>query len=350
VARVEAEPGRSAAAGPEAGQTALLAVEDLRVEFAARRPVRAVRGLSYVIGPGESLGLVGESGSGKSVSALSILRLLPERVARITAGRAVFQGRDLLSLSRADIEDIRGDRVAMVFQDPLIYLNPVLTVGEQVAESLERHRGLTRREGLDRAEALLRQVGIPNARQRLADYPHQFSGGMRQRAMIAMALACDPSLLIADEPTTALDVTIQAQILDLLQSLRDEKRMALLLITHDLGVVAGITDRIAVMYAGRIVETGPTEAILAAPRHPYTAGLLRSLPRLDRPRQAALTPIEGSPPDLASDLVGCPFRPRCGRALDRCATEYPPLEPIATGHGLACWSPVPLDPGPGLTA
>jgi oligopeptide/dipeptide ABC transporter ATP-binding protein len=329
-----------------AGQAPLLAVEDLRVEFAARRPVRAVRGLTYAIGPGEALGLVGESGSGKSVSALSILRLLPEKAARITAGRAVFEGRDLLSLSRADIEDIRGDRVAMVFQDPLIYLNPVLTVGEQVAESLERHRGLTRRQGLDRAEALLRLVGIPNARQRLADYPHQFSGGMRQRAMIAMALACDPLLLIADEPTTALDVTIQAQILDLLRSLRDEKHMALLLITHDLGVVAGITDRIAVMYAGRIVETGPTAAILAVPRHPYTAGLLRSLPRLDRPRQAALTPIEGSPPDLASELVGCPFRPRCARAIDRCATEDPPLEMIVPGHGLACWSPVPPAAGP----
>jgi oligopeptide/dipeptide ABC transporter ATP-binding protein len=328
-------------AGDDGPVLPLLAVDGLRVEFVGRRPVRAVRGLSYTIAPGEALGLVGESGSGKSVSALSLLRLLPEQAARITSGRAIFEGRDLVSLSRAQLEDVRGDRIAMVFQDPLVYLNPVLTIGDQVAESLQRHRGLTRADGLDRAEGLLRLVGIPNARQRLGDFPHQFSGGMRQRAMIAMALACDPLLLIADEPTTALDVTIQAQILDLLRSLRDEKHMALLLITHDLGVVAGITDRVAVMYAGRIVETGPTTSILAAPRHPYTAGLLRSLPRIDRPRQAALTPIEGSPPDLASTLVGCPFRPRCARAIERCATDDPPLVPIGPGQALACWSPVP---------
>jgi oligopeptide/dipeptide ABC transporter ATP-binding protein len=320
----------------------LLAVEDLRVEFVGRRPVHAVRGLSYAIAPGEALGLVGESGSGKSVSALSLLRLLPAKAAMITAGRVLFQGRDLISLGSRELEDVRGDRVAMVFQDPLVYLNPVLTVGEQIAESLERHRGMSRRAGMDRAEELLVLVGIPSPRQRLRDYPHQFSGGMRQRAMIAMALACDPVLLIADEPTTALDVTIQAQILDLLRSLRDEKHMALLLITHDLGVVAGITDRVSVMYAGRIVETGPTGSLLAMPRHPYTAGLLRSLPRVDRPRQAALTPIEGSPPDLSSTLVGCPFRPRCARAIDRCATEDPPLATIGDGRELACWSPVPV--------
>jgi oligopeptide/dipeptide ABC transporter ATP-binding protein len=335
-----AEPAFGGAADPT---RPLLAVEDLRVEFVGRRPVHAVRGLTYSIAPGEAIGLVGESGSGKSVSALSLLRLLPEKAARITSGRALFEGQDLIALSAGRLEDIRGDRVAMVFQDPLVYLNPVLTVGVQIAESLERHRGLSRREAMARAEALLALVGIPSPRQRLSDYPHQFSGGMRQRAMIAMALACDPVLLIADEPTTALDVTIQAQILDLLQSLRDENGMALLLITHDLGVVAGITDRVCVMYAGRIVEVGATASILATPRHPYTAGLLRSLPRVDRPRQAALTPIEGSPPDLSASLVGCPFRPRCARAIDRCATEDPPLVALEDGRGLACWSPMPAD-------
>jgi oligopeptide/dipeptide ABC transporter ATP-binding protein len=328
-------------AGPSRRSGPLLHVEDLRVEFLGRRPVHAVRGLTYTIGPGEAVGLVGESGSGKSVSALSLLRLLPEKAARITSGRAVFQGRDLLAMSPSELEDVRGDRVAMVFQDPLIYLNPVLTVGEQVAESLQRHRGLARSEALGRAEELLALVGIPNARGRLRDFPHQFSGGMRQRAMIAMALACDPLLLIADEPTTALDVTIQAQILDLLRTLRDEKGMALLLITHDLGVVAGVTDRVAVMYAGRVVEAGPTGPLLAAPRHPYTAGLLRSLPRVDRPRQSALTPIEGAPPDLSATLVGCPFRPRCARAVERCATDDPPLVASDAGRALACWSPLP---------
>ncbi|MFO1539657.1 MAG: ABC transporter ATP-binding protein, partial [Chloroflexota bacterium] len=268
----------------------LLAVADLRVEFAGARPVRAVRGLGYTVGPGEAIGLVGESGSGKSVSALSLLRLLPEKAARITSGTAVFEGTDLLTVPRPQLEDIRGRRIGFVFQDPLVFLNPVLTVGEQIAEPLRRHRGATRAEAADRAADLLTQVGIPNARARLHDFPHQLSGGMRQRAMIAMSLACDPALLIADEPTTALDVTIQAQILDLLRRLRRERGMALLLITHDLGVVAGVTDRLVVMYAGRAVETGPTRDVLRAPRHPYTAGLLRSLPRLDLPRQVELTP------------------------------------------------------------
>ncbi len=320
----------------------LLLVEDLRVEFVGRRTVRAVRGLSYQLAAGEALGLVGESGSGKSVSALSLLRLLPEQATRVTATHVEFQGRELTSLSTSQLEDIRGDRIGFVFQDPLVYLNPVLTVGEQIGESLRRHRGASKAEAMARGAVLLTQVGIPDAASRLKDYPHQFSGGMRQRAMIAMALACDPVLLIADEPTTALDVTIQAQILDLLRQLRQEQGMALLIITHDLGVVAGIADRLAVMYAGRIVETGPTEVVLAQPRHPYTVGLLRSLPRLDRPRQAALTPIEGSPPDLASDIVGCPFRPRCGRAIDRCATEDPPLVTIdRPDRSVACWSPTP---------
>jgi len=322
---------------------ALLDVRDLRVEFAAKRPVHAVRGLTYSIAPGEALGLVGESGSGKSVSALALLGLLPKRTARVSGTSAAFDGVDLLRAGDRALETIRGRRIGMVFQDPLASLNPVLTVGEQLSEPLRRHRGKRGRAARLRSIELLEMVGIPGAPRRISDYPHQFSGGMRQRAMIAMALSCEPALLIADEPTTALDVTIQAQILDLLRRLRTELGMALLLITHDLGVVAGITDRIAVMYAGRIVETGSTRDLLAAPTHPYTAGLLRSLPRLDRPRQRELTPIEGSPPDLASDLVGCPFRPRCPRALGICATVDPPLAPIeaAPGRLVACHSPVP---------
>ena len=331
---------------PELSKMPLLTVADLRVEFrSSERTVRAVRGLSYSMEPGEALGIVGESGCGKSVSALALQRLLPETSAQITAGRVVFEGEDLTTVSPERIQDIRGGRIGMIFQDPLAFLNPVLTVGEQIAESLRRHRGMDGGAATRRAEELLTLVGIPNATQRVKDYPHQFSGGMRQRAMIAMALACDPVLLIADEPTTALDVTIQAQILDLIRRLRQEQGMALLLITHDLGVVAGITDRIAVMYAGRIVETGSTRDLLKRPRHPYTEGLLRSLPRIDRPRALELTPIEGAPPDLAADLVGCPFRPRCSRAVDRCATEDPPLvadQPVGDDpRELACWSPVP---------
>jgi len=320
--------------GPRPG-TPLLAVHDLRVEFAGRgRVVRAVRGLSYDISPGETVGLVGESGSGKSVSALSLLGLLPKRVGRVTAGSAVFQGEDLLHLPEDRLRKIRGARIAMIFQDPLSSLNPVLTIGRQITEAIETHRGVSARDAKKRAVELLELVGIPGPASRINDYPHQFSGGMRQRAMIAMALSCEPSLLIADEPTTALDVTIQAQILELLRRLRTELGMAVLLITHDLGVVAGFADRLAVMYAGRLVELGPTETVLADPAHPYTIGLLRSLPRLDRPRQAALTPIEGSPPDLASNLEGCPFAPRCAWRLDRCWTDDPPLV-LAGGERLA---------------
>ncbi len=336
-----AEAPLAGPAAPLEGPGALLDVRDLRVEFAAKRPVQAVRGLSYTIAPGEALGLVGESGSGKSVSALALLGLLPKRTARVSGTSAAFDGVDLLRAGDRALESIRGRRIGIVFQDPLASLNPVLTIGEQMTEPLRRHRGLRGRAARTRSTELLELVGIPGAARRIGDYPHQFSGGMRQRAMIAMALSCDPALLIADEPTTALDVTIQAQILDLLRRLRSELGMALLLITHDLGVVAGITDRIAVMYAGRIVETGATRDLLATPTHPYTAGLLRSLPRLDRPRQRSLTPIEGSPPDLAADLVGCPFRPRCPRALAVCAVEDPPLAPIGPGRSVACHNPVP---------
>ena len=326
--------------------TPLLSVRDLQVEFVGRgRTVRAVRGLSYDIGPGETIGLVGESGSGKSVSALSLLGLLPKRVGRVAGGTAVFGGRDLLTLSEDELRKIRGAQIAMIFQDPLSSLNPVLSIGRQITEAIETHQGVSSTNAKKRAVELLELVGIPSAAARVNDYPHQFSGGMRQRAMIAMALSCEPSLLIADEPTTALDVTIQAQILDLLRRLRVELGMAVLIITHDLGVVAGFADRLAVMYAGRLVELGPTETLLADPAHPYTVGLLRSLPRLDRPRQAALTPIEGSPPDLASALEGCPFAPRCAWRLTRCWTDAPELviaggerleAATLTGHRVAC--------------
>jgi oligopeptide/dipeptide ABC transporter ATP-binding protein len=316
-----------------AAATPLLTVDNLQVEFSGRnRTVRAVRGLSYQIRPGETLGLVGESGSGKSVSALSLLGLLPKRVSK-TAGSATFEGRELIGLPEDQLRKIRGSKIAMIFQDPLSSLNPVLTIGRQITEALETHKAMERRAATKRAIELLDLVGIPNAKGRVNDYPHQFSGGMRQRAMIAMALSCEPSLLIADEPTTALDVTIQAQILSLLSRLRQELGMAVLIITHDLGVVAGFADRLAVMYAGRLVEHGPTEDLLAGPSHPYTIGLLRSLPRLDRPRQAALTPIEGSPPDLAADLVGCPFAPRCAWRTEDSWLENPPLELVGTGSG-----------------
>jgi len=326
--------------------TPLLSVTDLQVEFVGRgRTVRAVRGLSYDVGPGETIGLVGESGSGKSVSALSLLGLLPKRVGRVSGGTAVFGGKDLLTMSEDELRKIRGAQIAMIFQDPLSSLNPVLSIGRQITEAIETHKGMSTKEAKKRSIELLDLVGIPSAAARVNDYPHQFSGGMRQRAMIAMALSCEPSLLIADEPTTALDVTIQAQILDLLRRLRTELGMAVLIITHDLGVVAGFADRLAVMYAGRLVELGPTETLLADPAHPYTVGLLRSLPRLDRPRQAALTPIEGSPPDLASALEGCPFAPRCGWRLTRCWTDAPQLvtaggerleDAQLTGHRVAC--------------
>ncbi|MFN8619160.1 MAG: ABC transporter ATP-binding protein [Chloroflexota bacterium] len=315
---------------------ALLTVRDLQVEFVSgKRTVHAVRGLSYFIRPGETLGLVGESGSGKSVSALSLLGLLPDKVGRVSGGSAVFDGVELIGMPQDKLQKIRGDRIAMIFQDPLSSLNPVLRVGRQITEALQTHKGMSSQAAHRRAIELLELVGIPSAAKRVDDYPHQFSGGMRQRAMIAIALSCEPSLLIADEPTTALDVTIQAQILSLLKRLRTELGMAVLIITHDLGVVAGFADRLAVMYAGRMVEVGRTEDVLARPSHPYTVGLLRSLPRLDRPRQAALTPIEGSPPDLGSPIVGCAFAPRCAwRTADSWRTD-PTLAPAARSVGVA---------------
>lgn len=298
--------------------------------------MRAVNSVSFEVAAGETLAIVGESGSGKSVTALSILRLIPEP-GRIENGRILFEGRDLLALDEAGIRAVRGNRIAMIFQEPMSSLNPVLTIGRQVAEPLRLHRRLKRREALDQAVDLLRSVAIPDAEKRLGDYPHQFSGGMRQRAMIAMALACHPRLLIADEPTTALDVTVQAQILELLKERTRETDSALILITHDLGVVARYADRVAVMYGGRIVESGPAGALYADPRHPYTQGLLRSVPRLEGDTGGRLASIEGQPPDLSALPVGCAFEPRCPNAHERCLEAPPPLVAHGAARAWACY-------------
>jgi oligopeptide transport system ATP-binding protein len=318
----------------------LLSVRDLRVTFGSGdRTVHAVNGISYDLASGDTLGVVGESGCGKSVSSLALMRLLPKPAARITSGEIVFEGEEILSLSEDAVREIRGNRMAMIFQDPMSSLNPVLTVERQLTET---HRKLNHSGAITRAVELLELVGIPAARRRLKDYPHQFSGGMRQRVMIAMALACDPQLIIADEPTTALDVTIQAQILDLMRSAVSEMGTALILITHDLGVVAGMARMINVMYAGYIVERTETGELFGRPRHPYTVGLLRSIPRLDEQGRGELVPIQGQPPDLSRDIRGCPFAPRCFNAQERCTQEMPPLEEApnaAPGHDVACWYP-----------
>ncbi|MDQ3690536.1 MAG: ABC transporter ATP-binding protein [Chloroflexota bacterium] len=321
----------------------LLSVRDLAVTFGSGdRTVHAVNGISYDLDRGETLGVVGESGCGKSVSSLALMRLLPKPAARITSGQIMFDGEEILTLSEEAVRAIRGDRMAMIFQDPMTSLNPVLTVERQLTEVLEAHRDFKRRGAITRAVELLEMVGIPAASRRLNDYPHQFSGGMRQRVMIAIALACDPQLLIADEPTTALDVTIQAQILDLMRTAVREFDTALILITHDLGVVAGMARNINVMYAGHIVERAETVELYGRPRHPYTVGLLQSIPRLDAAGRAALVPIQGQPPDLSRDIAGCPFAPRCFNAQERCRVEMPPLAQApqaADGHEVACWYP-----------
>ncbi|MHB0869834.1 MAG: ABC transporter ATP-binding protein [Chloroflexota bacterium] len=316
----------------------LLEVEELRTNFYTQDGVvKAVNGVSYTLDEGETLGLVGESGCGKSVSALSIMRLIPQPPGRIVGGKVVFVGRDLLKISEDEMRRVRGKEIAMIFQDPMTSLNPVLTISRQLTEALELHLGMDGGTAKKRAIELLDMVGIPSAKSRVDDYPHQFSGGMRQRVMIAMAVSCNPKLLIADEPTTALDVTIQAQILDLIRELRKEFGTAVIMITHDLGVVAGMTDKINVMYAGYIVESAPTDELFANPRHPYTLGLLRSIPRIDEERRERLIPIEGLPPDLIDAPAGCPFAPRCSFVVDRCRTENPKLEPVARGHQIACW-------------
>jgi oligopeptide transport system ATP-binding protein len=321
----------------------LLSVEDLQVRFWTRRgTVHAVNGISFDIAPGETLGIVGESGCGKSVTSLAILGLL-SRNGRVESGRAVFQGQDLVSQSDRSLRSVRGKEIAMIFQDPMTSLNPVLTIGRQIREALETHFDMDRKEAEQTAGEALDRVGIPSAKARMRDYPHQFSGGMRQRAMIAMALACKPKLLIADEPTTALDVTIQAQILDLLRALVAEENAALILITHDLGVVAGMCERVNVMYAGMFMESGSAEQLFATPRHPYTLGLLQSVPRLDAARRARLHPIEGSPPNMLQPPQACPFQPRCRFEIDLSRREVPPLVEIEPGHQVACFNPVPVD-------
>lgn len=322
----------------------LLSVRDLRVEFRTRNTtVHAVNGISYDLRPGDTLGIVGESGCGKSVSSLAVLGILPKPAGRVAGGSVRFAGRDLLTMSDRDLRGIRGNDIAMVFQDPMTSLNPVLTVGRQITESLTTHLGMSKRDASTRAGDLLDRVGIPDAHRRLRAYPHQFSGGMRQRVMIAMAIACNPKVLIADEPTTALDVTIQAQILELLRDLVETERMALVLVTHDLGVVAGVCARTHVMYAGRFVETGPTRALFAKPRHPYTVGLLASVPRLDAVGHQRLQPITGAPPDMRSLPQGCAFAPRCTYATDRSREVRPDLEPDPADptHRYACHNPVP---------
>jgi oligopeptide transport system ATP-binding protein len=298
--------------------------------------VKAVNGVSFQLAKGETLGIVGESGSGKSVTMLSVMRLIPSPPGQVSGGQVLFEGKDLLKLSTQQMRALRGNRIAMIFQDPMTSLNPVLTIGRQLTEPIELHMGLTSAQAEARAVDLLRLVGIPDPARRLQSYPHQFSGGMRQRVMIAMGLATNPSLLIADEPTTALDVTIQAQIVDLVKRLKHEFGMAIIWITHDLSLLAGLADRILVMYAGQIVEAAPLRELYRNPRHPYTIGLLQSVPRLDEERRDRLRPIGGFPPDLINYPTGCPFRPRCPYAVEQCGIA-PPLEQVGTAHLAACW-------------
>jgi oligopeptide/dipeptide ABC transporter ATP-binding protein len=318
----------------------LLSVNDLEVKFATRKAtIHAVNRVSFDLEPGETLGIVGESGSGKSVTSLAMLGILP-RQGRVTGGSVMFDGRDLLTTPDPELRKIRGREIAMVFQDPMTSLNPVLRVGRQITEALRTHMGMNGDEARAEAKSLLERVGIPDAERRLRDYPHQFSGGMRQRVMIAMAISCRPKILIADEPTTALDVTIQAQILEVLRSLVEQERMGLILITHDLGVVAGICQRTNVMYAGSFVETGRTPDIFARPKHPYTVGLLASVPRLDASRRRRLHPIKGAPRNMTSLPTGCAFAPRCEYATQESWDNVPELREIAGDHRVACWNPV----------
>jgi oligopeptide transport system ATP-binding protein len=319
----------------------LLQVRDLTTRFRTDRGVvTAVDRVSFDLPAGETLAIVGESGSGKSVTALSILRLIPSPPGKIASGEIIFEGKDLLKLDDPGIRAIRGNRIAMIFQEPMSSLNPALTIGMQVAEPINRHQGEPWSRALDQARVLLDRVRIPDAARRLGDYPHQLSGGMRQRVMIAMALACNPRLIIADEPTTALDVTVQAQVLDILKELTQETRSSLILITHDLGVVARYADRVAVMYGGRVVESAPVRELYARPRHPYTLGLMASVPRLDSDTTQPMVPIEGQPPDLASLPPGCPFAPRCKFAFEICWNERPALLPVEPDHLKACFADV----------
>ena len=316
----------------------LLDVQGLETQF--KTPdgiVHAVNGVSFGLEEGETLGVVGESGCGKSVTMLSVLGLIPSPPGKVTEGKALFFGQDLLKMSREEIRHVRGAQISMVFQDPMTSLNPVLTIGRQLTEPLMLHLGMTKKQAETRAAELLSMVGIPNASDRLKDYPHQYSGGMRQRVMIAMALSCNPQILIADEPTTALDVTIQAQIVELVKRLRDELGMAIVWITHDLGVVAGIAQRVMVMYGGFIIEEADVRDLYASPQHPYTLSLLGSLPRVDEKERHKLTSLEGMPPILYQKPNACPFAPRCKYVIEHCWKENPPLLDIGPGHRAACW-------------
>ena len=316
----------------------ILQLNNLRTYFrSGDSVVKAVDGVTYSVQQGETLALVGESGCGKSVSALSILRLIPNPPGRIEGGEVIFEGRDLLRLSDDEMRKVRGGRIGMVFQEPMSSLNPLLTIGRQITEAVTLHLGMTKDQARARAVELLQMVGIPDAESQLSRYPHHFSGGMRQRVMIAIALSCEPSLIIADEPTTALDVTVQAQILDLMKRLCKQNNVALLIITHNLGVVARYADRINIMYAGRIIEQGTATEIYRNPGHPYTLGLLRSVPRLDRKKAERLEPIEGQPPDLSRLPAGCHFQPRCRFSIDGCRTDYPSAVALGGTHVSACW-------------
>ena len=328
-------------AGRAPSQGPLLSVQDLRVTFTrhGEEPFAAVDGVSFDVHPGQTIGLVGESGCGKSVTSLAIMGLLPGRGNRVE-GRAEYEGVDLIGLPADEMRDRRGRDIAMIFQDPLSSLNPVIPIGVQVTEVMERHRDMSRKEAMPKAQELLERVGIPDPRARLKNYPHQLSGGMRQRALIAMALACAPRLLIADEPTTALDVTIQAQILALLKELVEDTGTALIMITHDLGVVAGLCDEVNVLYAGRIVERGDRHGLFARPRHPYTNGLLGSIPRLDAPRGEKLNPVRGSVSDNLPWTSACAFAPRCPNRLETCVEVTPALETEHGGRALRCHNPV----------
>ncbi|KAA5540932.1 ABC transporter ATP-binding protein [Roseiconus nitratireducens] len=324
-------------AAPSRHGEPLLQVNDLQVSFKTDDSrVRAVRGVSFDIYPGETVGLVGESGSGKSVTNLALMGLVPSPPGRVDGGSVMYDGKDLLKLSPLQMQSIRGRRIAMIFQDPMTALNPLMTVGQQLTEMTRLHLGLSRRQANEKAAEMLELVGISGASRRLRDYPHQFSGGMRQRVMIAMALSCEPDLLIADEPTTALDVTIQAQILDLLRELQERRGTSIILITHDLGVVAETCHRVLVMYAGKVVEKSDAGPLFASPQHPYTQGLLQSLPRFDQV-QTTLRAIPGQPPDLGNLPEGCSFRSRCPLAIDRCAREEPPLASVGDRREAACW-------------
>jgi len=319
----------------------LVSVRNLRTHFFTQDGVvQAVNGVSFDVDEGETLGVVGESGCGKSVTVSSMMRLIPQPPGKIVDGEVWFQERDLLKLREEEMRKVRGNKMSMIFQDPMTSLNPVLTIGRQMSEAMELHLGMSREQARERAIELLEMVNIPEARGRIDAYPHQFSGGMRQRVMIAMALSCNPQLLIADEPTTALDVTIQAQIVDIVKDLRNELGMAIIWITHDLGIVAGLVDTVQVMYAGYIVERAPVGDFYADPRHPYSLGLLGSLPRLDAETRHKLKPIEGLPPDLINLPPGCPYYARCDYRSPRCEEANPPLREVAPGHTVACWADV----------